>query len=206
MVDPADFTAAIRQGTRAGDPLVVVHVRADEERNSRLVSFVVPKREIKRANGRNRVKRQLRHLMRERIAELPEGSRVVVRASRNALGVPSQGTRRTPRPRDGASVAQVGRAMNLVGRAPTRPRVRTHRRLPALHLPGPRPPVSIRTQLLHLRSPGHSRPRSHQGTHPRNLEVGAMQPVEPRGSGSRTRAWTLEARPLDSTRRLGWTR
>ena len=90
MVDPADFTAAIRQGTRAGDPLVVVHVRADEERNSRLVGFVVPKREIKRANGRNRVKRQLRHLMRERIADLPEGSRVVVRASHKALGVPSK--------------------------------------------------------------------------------------------------------------------
>ena len=90
MVDPADFTAAIRQGTRAGDPLVVVHVRADEESNSRLVGFVVPKREIKRANGRNRVKRQLRHLMRERIADLPEGSRVVVRASSKALGVPSK--------------------------------------------------------------------------------------------------------------------
>ena len=90
MVDPADFTAAIRQGTRAGDPLVVVHVRADEERNSRLVGFVVPKREIKRANGRNRVKRQLRHLMRERIADLPEGSRVVVRASNKALGVPCE--------------------------------------------------------------------------------------------------------------------
>ena len=90
MVDPADFTAAIRQGTRAGDPLVVVHARADEERNSRLVGFVVPKREIKRANGRNRVKRQLRHLMRARVADLPEGSRVVVRASHKALGVPSK--------------------------------------------------------------------------------------------------------------------
>ena len=90
MVDPADFTAAIRQGTRAGDPLVVVHVRADEERNSRLVGFVVPKREIKHANGRNRVKRQLRHLMRDRVADLPEGARVVVRASRKALGVPSK--------------------------------------------------------------------------------------------------------------------
>ena len=28
--------------------------------------------------------------MRERIADLPEGARVVVRASRNALGVPSK--------------------------------------------------------------------------------------------------------------------
>ena len=69
---------------------VVVHVRADEERNSRLVGFVVPKREIKRANGRNRVKRQLRHLMRERIADLPSGTRIVIRASRKALGIPSK--------------------------------------------------------------------------------------------------------------------
>ena len=90
MVDPADFTAAIRHGARAGDALVVVHVRADEERNSRLVGFVVPKREIKRANGRNRVKRQLRHLMRERIDNLPEGSRIVVRASGRSLGVSSK--------------------------------------------------------------------------------------------------------------------
>ncbi|AKU65637.1 ribonuclease P [Schaalia meyeri] len=90
MVDPADFIAAIRHGARAGDPLVVVHVRADEERNSRLVGFVVPKREIKRASGRNRVKRQLRNLMRGRIEDLPEGCRVVVRASSQALGVPSK--------------------------------------------------------------------------------------------------------------------
>ena len=55
-----------------------------------LVGFVVPKREIKRANGRNRVKRQLRHLMRERIDNLPEGSRVVVRASGRSLGVSSK--------------------------------------------------------------------------------------------------------------------
>ena len=90
MVDPADFRSTIRTGSRGGDPLVVVHARTDEGEEDRLVGFVVPKREIKRANGRNRVKRQLRHLMRERIADLPEGSRVVVRASSKALGVPSK--------------------------------------------------------------------------------------------------------------------
>ena len=90
MVDPADFRSTIRTGSRGGDPLVVVHARTDEGEENRLVGFVVPKREIKRANGRNRVKRQLRHLMRERIADLPEGSRVVVRASSKALGVPSK--------------------------------------------------------------------------------------------------------------------
>lgn len=90
MVDPADFRSTIRTGSRGGDPLVVVHARTDEGEENRLVGFVVPKREIKRANGRNRVKRQLRHLMRERVADLPEGSRIVVRASSKALGVPSK--------------------------------------------------------------------------------------------------------------------
>ena len=90
MVDPADFRSTIRTGSRGGDPLVVVHARTDEGEENRLVGFVVPKREIKRANGRNRVKRQLRHLMRDRVADLPEGARVVVRASRKALGVPSK--------------------------------------------------------------------------------------------------------------------
>lgn len=206
MVDPADFTAAIRQGTRAGDPLVVVHVRADEERNSRLVGFVVPKREIKRANGRNRVKRQLRHLMRELIADLPEGSRG------SSCGPPPKPSAFPPRNSANTSTARwrergaSGTHDEPGGPGASRSRVRTHRRLPALHLPGPRPPVSIRTQLLDLRTPSHSRPRTHQGPHPRGLAVAEMQPLEPRGSGPRTRAWTLEARPLDSSRRLGWTR
>jgi len=90
MVDPADFRSTIRTGSRGGDPLVVVHARTDEGEENRLVGFVVPKREIKRASGRNRVKRQLRNLMRGRIEDLPEGCRVVVRASSQALGVPSK--------------------------------------------------------------------------------------------------------------------
>lgn len=90
MVDPADFKSAIRTGSRGGDPLVVVHARTDEGEENRLVGFVVPKREIKRANGRNRVKRQLRHIMRERVGSLPPGARVVVRANGRALGASSE--------------------------------------------------------------------------------------------------------------------
>lgn len=85
MVDPEEFRLAFRKGTRAGDPILIVHARTDEERDDRLVGFVVPKREIKRATGRNRVKRRLRHLMRERLDSLPSGGRVVVRASGKAL-------------------------------------------------------------------------------------------------------------------------
>ncbi|MDC4232543.1 ribonuclease P protein component [Actinomyces sp. B33] len=90
MVDPADFRRAIREGSRAGDPMVVVHCRTDEERDTRLVGFVVPKREIKRAVGRNRVKRQFRHLMRQRIDTIPEGGRVVIRVGARALGASSE--------------------------------------------------------------------------------------------------------------------
>lgn len=86
MVDPEDFRRTFRQGARAGDQILVVHARTDEERNDRLVGFVVPKREIKRATGRNRVKRQLRHLMRDRLDSIPEGGRIVVRASGRAFG------------------------------------------------------------------------------------------------------------------------
>lgn len=90
MVDPKDFRCAFRQGARAGDPILVVHVRTDEEETPPLVGFVVPKRELKRASDRNRVKRQLRHLMRQRLDTIPEGAKVVVRASKNALGQDSQ--------------------------------------------------------------------------------------------------------------------
>lgn len=90
MVDPADFRTVIRSGSRAGNERVVVHCRTDEDSEKLLVGFVVPKSEIKRANGRNRVKRQLRHLMRARLDTLPTGARIVVRARASALGMTSQ--------------------------------------------------------------------------------------------------------------------
>ncbi len=86
MVDPADFRSTFRKGTRAGDSLLVVHTRTDEDRGNRLVGFVVPKREIKSAVRRNRVKRKLRHIMRSRLDTIPEGGRVVVRANAQAYG------------------------------------------------------------------------------------------------------------------------
>lgn len=85
MVDPEDFATTIRHGSRAGNTMVVVHCRTDEDSSS-LVGFVVPKRAIPHATGRNRVKRQLRHLMRERIHQLPEGTHVVIRVQKDAHG------------------------------------------------------------------------------------------------------------------------
>jgi ribonuclease P protein component len=84
MTDPGDFRGTIRRGSRAGNRQVVVHCRTDEESTGSLVGFVVPKREIPLATDRNRVKRQLRHLMRARVDALPDGARVVIRVQREA--------------------------------------------------------------------------------------------------------------------------
>ncbi len=85
MTDPQDFRRTIRLGARAGNPMVVVHCQTDEESAGSLVGFVVPKKEMPHATDRNRVKRQLRHLMRARMDGLPDGARVVIRVQRGAL-------------------------------------------------------------------------------------------------------------------------
>lgn len=86
MVDPEDFATTIRHGSRAGNAMVVVHCRTDEDSPS-LVGFVVPKRALAHATARNRVKRQLRHLMRSRVEDLPAGTHIVIRVQREAHGV-----------------------------------------------------------------------------------------------------------------------
>ncbi|GAB2770904.1 ribonuclease P protein component [Streptomyces sp. NPDC054796] len=83
-----DFAAAVRRGRRAGRPLLVVHLRGQSDRDPHAAGgddpparagFVVSKA-IGNAVVRNLVKRRLRHLMRDRLALLPAGSLVVVRA------------------------------------------------------------------------------------------------------------------------------
>lgn len=73
----------VRRGRRKGGPLVVVHLlvpNVDKATSSPTkVGFVVAK-SVGPAVTRNRVKRRLRHLMRERISTLPGGSMLVVRA------------------------------------------------------------------------------------------------------------------------------
>jgi ribonuclease P protein component len=93
----ADFTAALRsaRGTRGGG-LVVVHVdrASDAEPPATATSaparvgFVVP-RAVGPAVTRNLVKRRLRHVMAPRLAQLPAGSRVVVRALPASAGATS---------------------------------------------------------------------------------------------------------------------
>ncbi|MFB7515631.1 ribonuclease P protein component [Streptomyces sp. NPDC056144] len=82
-----DFATAVRRGRRAGRPLLVVHLRSgatDPHASGESVSparagFVVSKA-VGGAVVRNQVKRRLRHILRDRLAELPPGSLVVVRA------------------------------------------------------------------------------------------------------------------------------
>ena len=82
-----DFATAVRRGRRAGRPLLVVHLRSGttdphapgENTSPTCAGFVVSKA-VGGAVVRNKVKRRLRHLMRDRLSELPPGSLVVVRA------------------------------------------------------------------------------------------------------------------------------
>jgi ribonuclease P protein component len=84
-----DFAATIRHGRRAGRGAVVVHLsvvqRTDEAQTAAVVSlptragFVVAK-SVGTAVTRNKVRRRLRHLIRDRLPALPAGAAVVVRA------------------------------------------------------------------------------------------------------------------------------
>ncbi|MEN8649827.1 ribonuclease P protein component [Streptomyces sp. 21So2-11] len=83
-----DFATAIRRGRRAGRPLLVVHLRNSGSTDPHAPGESVPQTRagfvVSKAVGnavvRNVVKRRLRHLVRERLSELPPGSLVVVRA------------------------------------------------------------------------------------------------------------------------------
>jgi ribonuclease P protein component len=83
-----DFTATLRGARSArGDGMVVLHAApadpaalsdVDSRASSPRVGFVVP-RAVGPAVARNRVRRRLRHLLRDRLDRLPAGSRLVVR-------------------------------------------------------------------------------------------------------------------------------
>jgi ribonuclease P protein component len=86
-----DFSAAVRTGRRAGRGALVVHLQftgggpAGDKPATAMASFparagfIVP-RGVGGAVVRNRVRRRLRHLTRDRIGSLPAGATLVVRA------------------------------------------------------------------------------------------------------------------------------
>ena len=78
-----EFRLVTRRGRRAGRPRLVAHLllpRAEEGGEPARVGFVVS-RAVGGSVVRHRVARRLRHLVRERLACLPPGSLLVVRAT-----------------------------------------------------------------------------------------------------------------------------
>jgi ribonuclease P protein component len=88
-----EFTSAVRRGDRAGRPRLVLHLQrrdeagkvdgADEAGEPARVGFTVG-RQVGDAVVRNKVRRRLRHIVRERLYRLPAGSLLVVRANPKA--------------------------------------------------------------------------------------------------------------------------
>ena len=76
--NPREFRAVVKDGVRAGGTGVVVHLRGGTAETSR-AGFIVSKA-VGNAVTRNRVKRQLRHLMRPELSESEPAVDVVVRA------------------------------------------------------------------------------------------------------------------------------
>jgi ribonuclease P protein component len=85
----AQFAEAVRQGARAGTPTLVAHLVTDDDSDAARAGFVVS-RSVGSAVIRNRVLRQLRHLVRDRLDRLPGGARLVVRATPAAAASSSQ--------------------------------------------------------------------------------------------------------------------
>ncbi|GAA4816812.1 ribonuclease P protein component [Nocardioides caeni] len=87
LTDPDTYRAASRRGRRAGARTVVAHLLPPSEEQvvgmPIRAGFVVSKA-VGVAVVRNRVKRRLRHAVRERLDQLPAGSVLVVRAQPKA--------------------------------------------------------------------------------------------------------------------------
>lgn len=90
----ADFTETVRSGRRASRPLLTVHAllapgsAGGSARPAPRAGLIVSKA-VGGSVLRHRTSRRLRHLLRDRMAALPAGSRVVVRAAARAGAAPS---------------------------------------------------------------------------------------------------------------------
>lgn len=91
LVEPDLFRSATRRGQRSASRTLVTHLLVPLDREvvgvfepssygGPRVGFVVSKK-VGNAVCRNRVKRRLRHLMRERLDVLPRGATLVVRTN-----------------------------------------------------------------------------------------------------------------------------
>lgn len=83
-----EFTEVVRRGRRSGRPLLTVHALLSQEDAPVRAGLVVSKA-VGGSVVRHRTARRLRHLLRERVAALPAGARIVVRAAPAAGRAPS---------------------------------------------------------------------------------------------------------------------
>jgi ribonuclease P protein component len=81
-----DFAAAVRDGRRAGLPGLVVHAGSTTHSGPARAGFVIG-RPVGNAVTRNRLRRQLRHLIGPRLGELAPGTDIVVRVLPAAAGL-----------------------------------------------------------------------------------------------------------------------
>jgi ribonuclease P protein component len=79
-----DFSATVRHGLRLAAPGLVVHVTADTGTTPARAGFIIG-RSVGTAVTRNRLRRQLRHLLAPRLPALPSGTDVVVRVTPGAV-------------------------------------------------------------------------------------------------------------------------
>ncbi len=81
----ADFTEVVRRGRRASRPTLTVHLLAADAPDGRQArAGLVVSKAVGGSTVRSTVSRRLRHLLRDRLAALPVGSRLVVRAAPSA--------------------------------------------------------------------------------------------------------------------------
>ena len=69
-----DFRLAMREGCHTHSPNLVLHQYVGTGDEPARIGFVVAKRFVKHATGRNLIKRRLRNLVRGRIRQFPVGS------------------------------------------------------------------------------------------------------------------------------------
>jgi ribonuclease P protein component len=82
----AEFAATTRGGRRAGRGALVVHLATPPEAGTRVRAGFTVSKAVGTAVVRNRVRRRLRHLVAARLATLPAGADLVVRALPAAAG------------------------------------------------------------------------------------------------------------------------
>ncbi|HEV7626081.1 MAG TPA: ribonuclease P protein component [Streptomyces sp.] len=89
--DSDAFRRTVKSGRRAGGAALVVHLlrEAPGERGSAPRVGLVVGKTVGNAVVRNRVKRQLRHLVRDHLTDLPASSELVIRALPPAGGMGS---------------------------------------------------------------------------------------------------------------------